>query len=378
MISLHRLRHAALLASVVAPMAVSAQAAPAPTKLDFSGYLFGGFSYNTNASNKDQNKFNLERAYLNFKMPVAEHLAIRVTTDIANQAAGTGYTLRAKYAFLQYDRPAANKDGFSGFVRGGVLQTVAIEHMEGFWPRWMGTVPVERFGYFASADVGVSGQINFPHKKGELYAAVTNGNGYANPETDRFKSFGARLTLSPLAAGQKRIVSSFAISPWVELNAGASKFVNGGTGQIGPVTGGLNKNRYGVFAGIKDPNLVIGANFSQRIDGVESGANTASSPRSVTDVTGSLLSVFTVIRPFQLADSKSTAPISFLVRYDDVQPNTSLSSQSDHLFESSVIFDVAHSRRAQLAFDFQETLGTAPTSAVGQNKMFQIRMVANY
>ncbi|MHB1311844.1 MAG: hypothetical protein ACYC3L_07480 [Gemmatimonadaceae bacterium] len=378
MIPQHFLRRTLLIVALAAPMAASAQGAPAPvTKLDFSGLLFGGFSYKTNAGAQNANKFDLERAYLTFKMPVAEHVSIRVTADIASQQSGVGYVLRAKYAFAQYDRPAT-AGGYSGFVRAGVLQTVAIEHMEAFWPRWMGTVPVERFGYFSSADVGVAGQLTFPHKQGELYAAVTNGNGYSNPETDRFKSYAARLTLTPLADGKHGLLTTFAVSPWIEFNGAASKFVNGGAGQVGLVGEGLQRNRFGVFAGIRDPNLVIGANYSQRVDGVESGANTAASPRTATDVTGRLLSAFTVIRPFQLADGASKSPLSLLVRYDHVLPNTSLSAQGSHLFESSVILDLAHSRRTQLAFDFQETLGKAPVASVAANKMFQIRMVANF
>jgi hypothetical protein len=371
------LRRAAALASLALPAVLPAQAAPAASKLDFSGIMFGAFSYRTNAGSQNTNKFDLERVYLNFRMPVADHLSIRVTPDISAQQSGVGYVIRTKYAFLQYDQPA-NAAGFSGFVRAGVLQTVTIEHQETFWPRWMGTVPLERFGSFSSADVGVSTQLNFPKKKGEFYAAMTNGNGYANPETDRFKSYAARLTLTPLMAGKNGFWTTFTLSPWIEINAAASKFVTGGTGQIGAIGEGLKKNRYGVWAGIKDPRLVIGLNYSQRIDGSEGGSNTTASPRTVTDVTGRLLSAFTLFRPVQLMDSTSKSPLSVLVRYDALNPNTSLSGQTDHLFETSLIFDVAHSRKAQVAFDFQETLGSAPTTTQAQDKRFQVRLVTNF
>ena len=378
MISIEHIRRAVLVAALAAPLAVPAQGTPAPaSKLDFSGIMFGAFQYQTGPGAKNTNKFDMERAYLNFRMPVADRLSMRVTADISPQQSGTGYVFRAKYAFLQYDRPA-NTNGYSGLLRAGVLQTVTVEHQEQFWPRWMGTVGVERFGYFSSADVGVAGQLNFPKKRGELYAVMTNGNGYSRPETDRFKSYAARLTLTPLAAGKHGLLTTFALSPWIDINQAASKFVTGGTGQSGAIGEGLLRNRYGIFAGIRDPRLVIGAGYSQRVDGTEGGANTATSPRTVTNVTGDLLSAFTVIRPFQLADSTSKSPVSIMVRYDAIQPDKSLSSQGDHLFESSLIFDLVHSRRAQVAFDFQETLGEAPATAITPNKMFQIRMVANF
>lgn len=369
-------RRAIALATLVLPGALTAQASPPVTKLDFSGILFGAFSYRTNAGAQNTNKFDLERVYLNFRMPVADRLSIRITPDISPQVGGTGYVIRGKFAFLQYDQPA-NASGYSGFVRAGMLQTVTIEHHETFWPRWMGTSPVERFGYFSSADVGVAGQINLPKKKGEIYAVFSNGNGFANPESDRFKSYAARLTLTPLAAGKHGLWTTFTISPWLELNKGASKFVTGGTGQVGAVGEGLTKNRYGLWAGIKDPNLVIAANYSQRIDGTESGSNTSASPRVVTDVTGRLFTVFTLFRPGQLADKASKSPLSVLVRYDNVKPNDQLSA-TDHLFETSLIFDVAHSKRAQVAFDFQETLGDVPAATVAPDKRFQVRLMTTF
>ena len=363
---------------VAAPVVLPAQGATAAApRLDFSGIMFGAFQYQTGPGVKHTNKFDMERAYLNFRMPVANRLGMRVTADISPQQSGTGYVFRAKYAFLQYDRPASAR-GYGGLVRAGVLQTVTIEHQEQFWPRWMGTVGLERFGYFSSADVGVAGQVNFPRKRGELYAVMTNGNGYSRPETDRFKSYAARLTLTPLAAGRHGLLTTLAISPWIDINQSASKFVTGGAGQTGAIGEGLRRNRYGIFAGIRDPRLVLGAGFSRRVDGTEGGANTAASRRTVSDIEGSLLSAFTVIRPFQLADSTSTSPVSLMFRYDAIQPDKSLSSPRNHLFESSLIFDIAHSRRAQVAFDFQETLGKAPAATIAPNKMFQVRMVANF
>ncbi len=372
MSTLHR---AVLLAAFALPSGLSAQSAPA-SKLDFSGIMFGAFSVRTNPEAKGANRFDLERAYLNFRMPVADRLSIRVTPDISPQQSGVGYVFRVKYAYLQYDRPA-NKTGWSSLVRAGALQTVTIEHHETFWPRWMGTASAERFGYFSSADVGLATQLNFPKKKGELYAVVTNGNGYANPESDRFKSYAARLTLTPLAAGKHGLLTTLTFSPWIDVNQGASKFVQGGAGQVGAVGEGLTKNRYGVWAGIKDPRLVLAAGYSQRLDGVESGANTTASPRSVADVTGRLISGLAVIRPLQLLDRASTSPLSVLLRYDAITPNTDV-SQSNHLFEGSLLLDLTRNKRAQVALDYQETLGTVPAVTIAQSKLFQLRFVTNF
>jgi hypothetical protein len=364
-----------VLAACLWPAALTAQA-PAAPRVDISGILFGAFSYRTNPEAKNANKFDLERVYVNFRAPIADRWSLRYTPDISPQQSGVGYVLRTKYAYVQYDRPA-NKGGWSGLVRAGALQTVAIEHIETFWPRWMGTASVERFGYFSSADVGVAGQLNLPHKRGELYAVWTNGNGYANPETDRFKSYAARLSLTPLAAGHHGLLTTFTVSPWVDINAGASKFVQGGAGQTGAIGEGLTKNRFGVWTGIKDPRLVLAAGYSQRIDGTESGANTAASPRRVSDVTGTLLSGLLVMRPLQLMDSTSKSPLSVLVRFDAITPNTDR-SEENHLFEGSLIWDLTKNRRAQIALDYQETLGTVPAATMAPSKMFQLRLVTTF
>jgi hypothetical protein len=369
------LRRLTTFAAVVLPAALSAQAASAP-RIDISGILFGAYSYRTNPEAKNANKFDLERVYLNFRTPIADRWSLRYTPDISPQQAGVGYVLRTKYAYVQYDRPA-NKAGWSGLVRAGSLQTVALEHMETFWPRWMGTAAAERFGYFSSADVGVGAQLNFPKKRGELYAVWTNGNGYANPETDRFKSYAARLSLTPLAGGKHGLLTTFAVSPWIDINAAASKFVQGGTGQVGAIGEGLTKNRFGIWTGIKDPRLVVAAGYSQRVDGTESGANTAVSPRHVTDVTGDLITGLVLVRPMQLADSASKSPLSVMLRYDAIKPNTDLSA-SNHMFEGSLIFDLTRNKRTQLALDYQETLGTAPAATIAPSKMFQVRLVTNF
>ena len=91
------LRRAVVVAGLALPAALPAQSAPT-SKLDFSGLMFGAFSVRTNPEAKSANKFDLERAYLNFRMPVADRLTIRVTPDISPQQTGVGYVFRIKYA----------------------------------------------------------------------------------------------------------------------------------------------------------------------------------------------------------------------------------------------------------------------------------------
>ncbi|HEY3257655.1 MAG TPA: hypothetical protein VGJ64_02270, partial [Gemmatimonadaceae bacterium] len=169
------------------------QVAPAPP-LDFSGILFANYQYRGDAGPaKAQNKFDVERVYLTFRLPAGERTSVRITTDLFQQTtAGNdsyyrGWVVRAKYAYLQYNY--LNGRNWKALARIGLLHTVFIDYDEQFWPRWISTTPTERAGYFSSADAGIATSVTLPRKMGELYATITNGPGYTSRETDRFKDY---------------------------------------------------------------------------------------------------------------------------------------------------------------------------------------------
>ena len=200
-------------AAFVFPIALSAQTAPAPASpaLDFSGILFANYQYRTDPGPaQSANKFDLERAYLTFRMPAGDRASIRITTDVFQQTTSgsdsyyRGWTVRAKYAYLQYNY--LNGADWKANARIGLLQTVFIDHDEQFWPRWISPSPTERAGYFASADAGISNTISFPKKLGEIYATVANGPGYTSREVDRFKDYSARVTVTPWAKESRSIL----------------------------------------------------------------------------------------------------------------------------------------------------------------------------
>ena len=84
-----------------------------------------------------------------------------------------------------------------------------------------------------------------------VYTTVVNGSGYTSYETDRFKDYAARVSITPLARGTS-FFKSLVITPFAYKGASASQFVNGGAGQVGPIGEGLAKDRYGVFVGLND------------------------------------------------------------------------------------------------------------------------------
>ncbi len=363
---------AAQLAALTKAVAQAQAAVAALPASPVSGIVFGSFQYHGEPNASPVSKFDLERAYLTVKLPAGDKVSVRVTADISPQASGTGYVVRAKYGFLQYDF-GKSASGWGTLLRVGILHTVLTDFEEGFWPRWIGVVPNERFGNSVSADVGASTLVSLPRQEGEIYAVVTNGNGYSKPETDRFKSYAARLTLTPFARG-KSLLKNVSIAPWAELNTAASKFVGGGVDQVGPVGEGLARDRFGILVGIKEPRLTVGLNYTRRRDGIESGSNTAASPRTSHTTDGSLKSFYAIVRPFTHDDGSPTR-LGFVARYDLAKPDFSIDG-SAHFVDAGLIVDI--SKRSSFALDYQEQLSNTGNTSFARTQVYALRFVANF
>ncbi len=356
---------------------------PAPPQVisvpvDFSGVLYANYQYRTDVAAQSFNKFDLERAYLTFRMPAGDRASIRITADVfqqqtaPNDAYYKGWVVRAKYAYLQYD--LIKSPTWNANIRGGILHTVVIDHMEQFWPRWISQTAVERAGFFSSADAGVATLWTLPSKFGEFYATITNGPGYASREIDRFKDYSARLSITPFSAADNKVLRTFALTGWTYQGAIASKFVAGGAGQVGTVGNHLPRTRSGAFVGLRDPRLSLGGEYDTRKDGGETGANTVAAPRVEVDSTGRLVSGFAAVKPFQLL-TNSTFPLGLVGRYDRFTPNTAVSGYLATVI-AGLTWDLT--KKAALSLDYQEQ--TPKSGLVGFNgtKTYFLHLVANF
>lgn len=383
-----------IIAALVAPLALSAQqpadttrpAPPPPVAtptvsipVDFSGVIYANFQYRGDRGpSYAQNKFDVERAYLTFRMPAGDRASIRITADVfqqqnaPNDAFYKGWVVRAKYAYLQYDY--LKGAGWAGVARGGLIHNVVIDHLEQFWPRWISQTAVERAGFFSSSDAGVGTLVTLPNKFGEFYATVVNGPGYTSRETDRFKDYSARLSITPLSASTNKVIKTFALTGWAYQGAIASSFVAGGAGQVGPVGSSLPRTRAGVFVGVRDPRLAAGFDWATRKDGSETGLNTVASPRVEVDSTRQLISGFANIKPFQLLDDQPTFPLGLIGRWDRYKPST-----GDPGYINTVIGGVTWdlNKKSALSLDYQEQ---TPRNGVvaASTKTYFLHMVANF
>jgi hypothetical protein len=342
--------------------------------LNFSGVIFGSYNYQLPTTpnqfpNQTNNSFIVDRAYLNFRIGAGDHTSIRITTDVyqTSEATPNAYTVRAKYAYLQYDGTKAT-DGAQLTGRLGILQNVAIDAEEQFWPRYLSQVPIERAGYFASADVGLAAQYTFPNRMGELYSTIVNGPGYTSRENNRFKDFAARVSLTPLSnQAIAPLLQSLTLTVWGYKGALASTFVNGGLGgAIAPVGEAMDRDRAGVLVGVREPRLTFAAQYATRND--ERDTASATLPRTVLATKGNLWSAYGTIRPLAFINGTGRSPLGLVGRYDHVSPSASTdnapagsvvpsTSNSYHTLIGGAFWDL--SQRAQLALDYQESLATS-------------------
>jgi len=332
--------------------------------------MYANYQYNgQHGANHSQNKFDLERVYLTFQSQLSDRTSIRVTTDVFQQtttgpdAYYKGWTVRAKYAYLQYDY-LKNAD-ITASLRGGLVHNEIIDYEEGFWPRWIAKTALDQNKFMSSADAGVVTVVSLPNKIGQFYGGVVNGSGYDNRETDRFKDWEARLAITPFMQNQDlpAFVRSLAIAPWYYKGESAST--------IATIGEGLTKDRYGVFVGMKDPRGVLGFQYGQRKDDTDTGTVAT---RGIVSNTGRVLSGYAIVRPFQIIDAKNGLPIGLVFRYDQLKPNTSVDGTVNTVI-AGLTWDL--SKKSSFSLDYQENTPKDGATAA-PTKMYYLHWVANF
>ena len=379
--SLHRT--AILSALLLASTGVTAHAQQREERrgVELSGILFANYQYHVEDGPREgSNEFVLDRAYLTARAPVGERGSARLTTDLFRNGS-EGYDVRVKYGYLEYEL----HERTGAFVRAGLLQTVEIENEETLWPRWLGPVSTDRFRFFSSADIGVSGGLDLPGDLGEVYAAVTNGRGHGNVSTDdRFKDYALRLTITPLAAHESAgMLRGLSVSPWYHKGDTASAFGPGrtpaaiGAGDLGDIGSGRRRDRYGILTGLSDPRLSVGFGVAEYRREEESGANTAESPVVLEDRTGRLATVFAVARPLALLDSAYRLPLGIVARYDRYQPDVDEDGYA-HFVTAGVTWEV--NPRISVALDYQEQLAREGLtgSDYRPSQVYYVHLVARF
>ena len=132
---------------------------------------------------------------------------------------------------------------------------------------------------------------------------------------------------------------------------------------------------------------MIAGEWARRHENGETGANTAASPRALTETSGQLLSAFTVVRPLAFANATGKSPFGLVARYDYVKPTSSTTGfatapSTDNAYHTAIaglFWDL--SQKAQLALDYQESLAsnnTLSNAPPAPSKAYFAHFVVNF
>ena len=357
------------------PVAPQNQAS-SPPPVSMSGVLYLNYQYGGPRNAKTQNRFDADRAYLTARAAAGSRDSIRLTLDVFQQRDDArddyyaGWTMRVKYAYLNHDFLSNGNGGLRVYGRLGLLQTVVIEKEEQYWNRGLSQVALDQQGYFASADAGVALGVTLPGEKGEVYATIMNGSGYTSRETDRFKDFQLRVTLTPWAGGDG-LLSGLQLSPWVSLGGRASDFARG-QGTLDPVDDARRKHRYGFLTTFRNPRLSLGLQVARRLEVAETADTTTAIVPTTRDYTGHLTSAFAFWRP--LATSSQSSPWVLLGRVDDIRSDD-ISDASQRRYFVGTTWEF--SSRTSVTFDVQSVFPKNGLSGV-PSRTFFLHLISNF
>jgi|GEM_PF-1439422 len=262
----------------------------------FEGQAFSSYSYTTDGiEGKNDTRFDLDRMYLTAKVQLFDQGKFQLTSDLFRDSSlvshYSGFSLKVQFAFLDYS-PA---DPVS--IKIGVIPGVWSEFMDTYW-KYRGLSPnvTDRNGYYPLADIGIQVLYKLPGNIGDVSAFMLNGNGYASPESNRFKDFALRACIAPFRSDPllaQLVVAAYGYNGWNQNVAGDA----------------LPRNRYGAM---------VSYGYSFATAGVEYDIRTDAPTNADTLVNGNALSVFGEIKAPWVEWANT---FSLVWRYDIVNPD---------------------------------------------------------
>ena len=291
----------------VTPAAVSTPPDDTPS-IKVGAVIYPDFTYTLNPKTTDADgnpinasQFNVTRSYINITGNISHIVAFRLTPDIARESSSFSslngsLVFRIKYAYAQFNLDDWMTKG--SYARFGIQQTPWLDFAEGIYRyRFQGTMFPEREGYFASADAGAGFHYQLPANYGDIHLGVFNGENYNRAEANDQKAFMIRGTVRPFANPSM---------PMVLRGVRASLFYDGDS----YVKNGPRKR---MIAGLNYEHRFVNGGF-EYLDAEDRPTVT----RPGVDSKG--YSVW--VTP------KSRMGLEALLRFDHLQPNTSLSNQT--------------------------------------------------
>jgi len=316
---------ALVLAAASAPRGVSAQ------DVNVGGVVYAQYAYLLSDSAGDLNAFDVTRAYIDLRGRFERGISTRVTADLHRQSDGS-LDYRLKYAYFTWtpeDSPVT--------LKFGQIHTVWLDWEEGLWDyRMQGTMPLERYGYTNSGDLGAGLDGAWDDQRFNLQVAVQNGEGYHGAEGDKHKDVSARASYRLLESDDGGARGGLRLT---------------GMASLGARTGGGTRNRFIGMLSYKSSAWTLGAEAVRAVDGSSDGP----------DVNGNVLSLYGVYR---LPESK----LALVGRVDRSDPNTDVSDDALTRVIAGVSYRLSPNVLLLLDLDHVSYQGVAPSPAAAARR----------
>jgi len=171
------------------------------------------------------NRFEIGRVYLDYKNKFDQNSSVRVTSDVSRTQ--DKLDLYLKYAYFEFNNIDSPSLGLKT-VRIGQSPTHWIGMIEKQWRfRYVAKTLTDQYGYFDSADLGVSvlgtidlSRLNIPFNV-DYHTILMNGQGYQAAEINSGKDIGLTLKAEPLYFGKadKVITAAGVLAEDVDLSS---------------------------------------------------------------------------------------------------------------------------------------------------------------
>ncbi len=323
-------RWSSLAGALVVAAAFGARGASAQD-VSVGGVVYSQYEYLLSDSAGHGNSFDVKRAYVDVRGRFDQGISTRVTADVHRQPDGS-LGFRLKYAYFTWtpeDSPVT--------LKFGQIHTVLLDWEEGLWDyRMQGTMPIERYGYWTSSDLGVGLDGAWDDQRFNLQVAAQNGESYHGAEGDKHKDVSARASYRLLESDDGGARGGLRLT---------------GVASLGAPTGGGTRNRFVGILSYKSSAWTLGAEAAHTVDG----------PSDEPNVRGDILSLYGVYR---LPESK----VALVGRVDRSDPNTDVADDALTRVIAGMSYRLTPNVLLLLDVDHVSYQGDAPSAAAAARR----------
>lgn len=304
------------------------------TKIGGKAYLQYRYELKDDANN--MNDFDVTRFYFTVESDLQDRVSMKMTTDVYPRVKISSndkdsistegdYEVRLKHGFLTFkDYP------FKGLnILFGQADLPWVPYEEDLWGyRVQGTIFPDREGLLTSTDLGIGVKGKLFNEMLDLHLALVNGEGWNDPEINKYKDFQGRLTVRPFKG--KEYLEDLSLSLF---------------GVLGKYDGDKDRNRFiSQIAFKKKDFATLAVEYLRARDPREKRATKEPSLAGMSgDTKGEGFGIFGVInsKPFGLTDK-----FELFGRFDSFDPDDDVSDNSHERY----IYGIAYKWNKYLTF----------------------------